>query len=80
MRSNSTGILIEVPDFACTSVKRQSLNLSTVVLFLRHHLVLVLKPVGERIFLEVRWLRLCTSNAGCIGSIPGLGAKIPRAA
>ena len=28
--------------------------------------------------LAVQWLRLCTSNAGCIGLIPGQGTKIPR--
>ena len=28
----------------------------------------------------VRWLRLHTSNAEDVGSIPGLGTKIPRAA
>ena len=24
----------------------------------------------------IQWLRFCTSNAGCTGSIPGLGTKI----
>ena len=27
----------------------------------------------------VQWLRLCTSNAGGVGSIPGQGTKIPHA-
>ena len=29
--------------------------------------------------LVIQWLRFCTSNAGCTGSIPGLGTKIPYA-
>ena len=29
--------------------------------------------------LVIRWLRLCTSNAGGLGSIPGQGAKLPCA-
>ena len=29
--------------------------------------------------LALQWLRLCTSNAGGVGLIPGWGAKIPRA-
>ena len=31
------------------------------------------------ISLVVQWLRLCTANAGGVGSIPGLGTKIPHA-
>ena len=34
----------------------------------------------DGISLEVQWLRLCTSNAGGAGSIPGWGNKIPHAA
>ena len=30
-------------------------------------------------FPGVRWLRLCTSNAGSVGSNPGWGTKMPRA-
>ena len=30
--------------------------------------------------LAVQWFRLCTSNAGGTGSIPGRGTKIPYAA
>ena len=30
--------------------------------------------------LVVQWLRVCTANAGGVGSIPGLGTKIPHAA
>ena len=30
-------------------------------------------------FLAVQWLRLCTSNVGGLGSIPGWGTKIPCA-
>ena len=30
--------------------------------------------------LAVQWLRLCASNAGGAGSIPGQGTKIPHAA
>ena len=30
-------------------------------------------------FLAVQRLRLCTSNAGALGSIPGWGTKIPHA-
>ena len=29
--------------------------------------------------LVVQWLRLCAPNAGGMGSIPGLGTKIPHA-
>ena len=29
--------------------------------------------------LVIQWLRFCTSNTGCAGSIPGLGTKIPYA-
>ena len=29
--------------------------------------------------LAVQWLRLCASNAGSMGSIPGQGTKIPHA-
>ena len=29
--------------------------------------------------MAVQWLRLCTSNAGAVGSIPGWGTKIPHA-
>ena len=29
--------------------------------------------------LTVQWLRLCVSNAGAVGSIPGWGTKIPHA-
>ena len=29
--------------------------------------------------LEVQWLRLCTSNAGGMSSIPGWGTGIPHA-
>ena len=28
--------------------------------------------------LEVQWLRVCTSNAGGMGLIPGQGTKIPH--
>ena len=35
-------------------------------------------PTGAS--LEVQWLRLCASNAGGPGSIPGLEIKIPHAA
>ena len=28
----------------------------------------------------VQWLKLCVSNAGDMGSIPGWGTKIPHAA
>ena len=31
------------------------------------------------ISLVVQWLRLCTSTAGAVGSIPGQGTKIPHA-
>ena len=34
----------------------------------------------SEIFLVVQWLRLCASNAGCVGSIPGWGDKISHAA
>ena len=27
---------------------------------------------------EVQWLRLCASTSGGMGSIPGLGAKLPQ--
>ena len=27
---------------------------------------------------EVQWLRLCASTSGGVGSIPGLGAKLPQ--
>ena len=37
-----------------------------------------LKNIGTS--LVVQWLRLCASNAGGAGSIPGQGAKIPPAA
>ena len=30
--------------------------------------------------MKVQWLRLCTSNAGGMGLIPGWGTKIPHAA
>ena len=30
--------------------------------------------------LAVQWLRLCTSNASGVGSVPGWGTKIPYAA
>ena len=30
-------------------------------------------------FLAVQWLRLCTSTAGGMGSIPAQGTKIPHA-
>ena len=30
--------------------------------------------------LAVQWLRLCISNAGGMGSIPGQGTKIPNSA
>ena len=30
---------------------------------------------GQRIFLAVQWLRLCTSKAGGVGSIPGQGTE-----
>ena len=36
-----------------------------------------LSPLGTS--LAVWWLRLCTSNAGGMGSIPGWGTKIPYA-
>ena len=29
--------------------------------------------------LVVQWLRLCTYNAGCTGSVPDWGTKIPHA-
>ena len=33
---------------------------------------------GEGTCLVVQWLRLCTSTAGGMGSIPGQGTKIPH--
>ena len=37
------------------------------------------KVKAERTFLAVQWLRLHTSTAGGMGSIPGLGTKNPYA-
>ena len=34
---------------------------------------------SPEVSLAVQWLRLCTSTAGAIGSIPGQGTKIPHA-
>ena len=34
---------------------------------------------GDGISLVVQWLRLCASNAGYAGSIPGRGIKMPQA-
>ena len=39
-----------------------------------------LKDVQNGTSLAVQWLRLCASNAGDMGSIPGWGTKIPHAA
>ena len=39
----------------------------------------LIKNVGSGTFLEVQWLRLCTSTAEGTGSIPGQGTKIPQA-
>ena len=38
-----------------------------------------LKDAGTGTSLVVQWLRLCVSNAGGLGSIPGGGTKIPHA-
>ena len=38
-----------------------------------------IKKMWYRTSLVVQWLRLCTSNAGGVGSIPGQGAKLPHA-
>ena len=35
---------------------------------------------SARFSLLVQWLRLCTSNAESIGSIPSWGTKIPQGA
>ena len=35
--------------------------------------------MGKRASLVVQWLRLCASNAGSAGSIPGWGTKIQHA-
>ena len=37
------------------------------------------KRQGDEISLVVQWLRLCASNAGYAGSIPGCGTKMPPA-
>ena len=47
-----------------------------------HHLIMlsyVILRKGSGTFLAVPWLRLCTCNAGDVGSIPGWGTKIPHA-
>ena len=38
------------------------------------------ESLGLRTSLVVQWLRLHTSTAGCTGSIPGRGSKIPHTA
>ena len=38
-----------------------------------------IKSARTWISVAFRWLRLCTSNAGGMGLIPGRGAKIPSA-
>ena len=35
--------------------------------------------MGPGTSLVVQWLRLRASNAGCVGSVPGWGTKIPHA-
>ena len=39
----------------------------------------VQRSLGWGTSLAVQWLRLCPSNAGGKGSIPGQGTKIPHA-
>ena len=41
--------------------------------------ILKLEPGLRGTSLVVQWLRLCTSNAGVVGLIPGPGTKIPHA-
>ena len=36
------------------------------------------KRVGKGTFRGVQWSRVCASNAGAAGSIPGQGTKIPH--
>ena len=43
------------------------------------HLPEMDKPGGLRTSLAVQWLRLCASNTGGVGLIPGLGTKMPHA-
>ena len=35
--------------------------------------------MAQGISLVVQWLRLCGSNAGCVGLMPGQGTEIPHA-
>ena len=42
-------------------------------------LLLLRKKKNAGISLAVQWLRLCTSIAGGMGSVPGQGTKIPHA-
>ena len=43
------------------------------------HLPEMDKPGGLRTSLAVQWLRLCASNTGGVGLIPGQGTKMPHA-
>lgn len=38
-----------------------------------------LKMTSRRTSLVIQWLRYCASTAEGMGSVPGLGAKIPQA-
>ena len=49
-----------------------SISVSTLLLLRQ-------KKKNARISLAVQWLRLCTSIAGSMGSVPGQGTKIPHA-
>ena len=39
----------------------------------------MVKKAHIRISLVAQWLRLCASNIGVVGSVPGWGTKIPHA-
>lgn len=55
MRNNSTDILMEVPDFACTCTKRQSLNLNYCSVFGA--------PLGACV--KASWLRTRARSLEC---------------
>ena len=73
VKQNLTGMKGETGKFIITD---RDFNTSSLVI---DKTIEQIRKTREENSLAVQWLGLCTSIAGCMGSIPGQGTKIPQA-